>query len=183
MFEWLTWINSSYILLGTEWFGMTFDAWFCLIMIARKIRFSLCLSYEINNIALQSLLKSTRLYDMIYHAKLYWYNQEEYQNISLWRWIHIHSGYRVNQSHNISYRMQPHFCCSGPVCMVALNSSPHPHPTPPHPPPHPQPRTKWPPFRRRYFQCFFVNWKFYIVIKISLKFVPKGPINHNLALV
>ena len=33
------------------------------------------------------------------------------------------------------------------------------------------------------FRCIFVNKKFYILIKISLKFVPKGPIDNNTALV
>ena len=44
------------------------------------------------------------------------------------------------------------------------------------------PRTKWPPFRRRYFQIFF-NGNVWISIKISLKFVPNGPINNIEALV
>ena len=44
------------------------------------------------------------------------------------------------------------------------------------------PRTKWPPFRRRYFQMHFVNEKFYILIKILLKFIPKGPNDNNPAL-
>ena len=45
------------------------------------------------------------------------------------------------------------------------------------------PWTKWLPFHRRCFQCiFFLNEKFCIQIKISLKFVPKGPIDNNLAL-
>ena len=33
------------------------------------------------------------------------------------------------------------------------------------------------------FRCTFVNEKFYICIKISLKFVPKGPIDNNPATV
>ena len=33
------------------------------------------------------------------------------------------------------------------------------------------------------FKCIFVNEKFCSLIKISLKFVPKGPINNNQALV
>ena len=33
------------------------------------------------------------------------------------------------------------------------------------------------------FRCIFVNEKFYILIQISLKFVSKGPIDNNLALV
>ena len=33
------------------------------------------------------------------------------------------------------------------------------------------------------FGCFFVNENFCILTKISVKFVPKGPINKNLALV
>ena len=33
------------------------------------------------------------------------------------------------------------------------------------------------------FRCIFMNEKFYILIKISLKFVPKGPIDNNPALV
>ena len=35
--------------------------------------------------------------------------------------------------------------------------------------------TKWPPFLGRNFRCIFVNKKFWILIKISLKFVPNGP--------
>ena len=33
------------------------------------------------------------------------------------------------------------------------------------------------------FGCIFMNEKFCILIKISLKFVPKGPIDNNPALV
>ena len=33
------------------------------------------------------------------------------------------------------------------------------------------------------FKCIFVNESFSILIKISLKFVPKGPIDNNPALV
>ena len=33
------------------------------------------------------------------------------------------------------------------------------------------------------FECIFVNKKFCILIKISLKFVAKGPIDNKLALV
>ena len=33
------------------------------------------------------------------------------------------------------------------------------------------------------FKCIFVNENFSILIKISLQFVPKGPINNNPALV
>ena len=33
------------------------------------------------------------------------------------------------------------------------------------------------------FRCIVINEKFWIVIKISLKFVPKGPIDNNPALV
>ena len=33
------------------------------------------------------------------------------------------------------------------------------------------------------FRCIFVNEKFHILIKISLKFVPKGPVDNNAALV
>ena len=33
------------------------------------------------------------------------------------------------------------------------------------------------------FVCIFVNEKFYILIRISLKFVPKGSIDNNPALV
>ena len=40
-----------------------------------------------------------------------------------------------------------------------------------------------PPFRRRYFQMHLREWKFYILIKISLKFVSKGPVGNNQALV
>ena len=41
------------------------------------------------------------------------------------------------------------------------------------------PWARWPQFRRRYFQMLFRDWFFFcIVIKISLKFVPKGPIKN-----
>ena len=33
------------------------------------------------------------------------------------------------------------------------------------------------------FRSIFMNDKFFILIEISLKFVPNGPINNNLALV
>ena len=45
------------------------------------------------------------------------------------------------------------------------------------------PWTKWPPFRRWYFQRHFHEWKVLYLIKISLKYVPKGPIDNNPALV
>ena len=45
------------------------------------------------------------------------------------------------------------------------------------------PWTKWPPFHRQHFQMHFHNEKFCIPIQISLKFVPKGPIDNNPALV
>ena len=45
-------------------------------------------------------------------------------------------------------------------------------------------RDKWSLFRRRYFQThFFLNENVIISIQISLKFVPKGPINNIPALV
>ena len=46
-------------------------------------------------------------------------------------------------------------------------------------------KVKWspPPFRRRYFQMHFREWKFCILIKVSLKFVPNGLIDNNPALV
>ena len=34
-------------------------------------------------------------------------------------------------------------------------------------------------FTDNIFRCIFVNEKFYILNKISLKFVPKGPIDNN----
>ena len=44
-------------------------------------------------------------------------------------------------------------------------------------------RTKCAPFRRRYFQMHFLQWNVGILIKFSMKFVPKGPINNIPALV
>ena len=38
-------------------------------------------------------------------------------------------------------------------------------------------KTKWPPFHRRYFRMHFVNEIYCMVIEISLKCVPKGPID------
>ena len=45
------------------------------------------------------------------------------------------------------------------------------------------PWTKWPPFRRWYFQMHFREWKLCILIKISLNLVRKGPIDNNPTLV
>ena len=39
------------------------------------------------------------------------------------------------------------------------------------------PWTNWPLFRRRYFRCIFLNENVQISIKISLRFLPKGPID------
>ena len=44
-------------------------------------------------------------------------------------------------------------------------------------------RNKWTPFRRRHFQAYFFMKMLGFRLKISLKFVPKGPINNNPALV
>ena len=38
--------------------------------------------------------------------------------------------------------------------------------------------TKWTTFRKRHFQTYFLHENVWISIKISLKFVPKGPINN-----
>ena len=43
-------------------------------------------------------------------------------------------------------------------------------------------RDKWTPFRRRHFQVHFLEWKCLNSDKISLGFVPKGPINNIPAL-
>ena len=74
-----------------------------------------------------------------------------------------------------------------------LPSHPHPYPPPPPPtptptpthplyplPPPPTPWTKWPLFRKRYFRMHFHEWK---VCKISMKFVTKGPIDNNQAMI
>ena len=45
------------------------------------------------------------------------------------------------------------------------------------------PKTKWPPFRRWYFQMHFHEWKFFDSFQISPKFVPEGPIDNKSALV
>ena len=45
------------------------------------------------------------------------------------------------------------------------------------------PWTKWPPFRRRYFQKLFREWKVLYSDKISLKLVPNGSIDYNTVLV
>ena len=58
---------------------------------------------------------------------------------------------------------------SGTAIVGCINSSP--------------PWTKWPPFCRQYFEMHFREWKFCILIKISLNFVPNGPIDNNQALV
>ena len=46
-----------------------------------------------------------------------------------------------------------------------------------------RPRQNGPHFTDDIFKCMFVNEKFCILIKDSLKFVPKGPINNNTALI
>ena len=43
-------------------------------------------------------------------------------------------------------------------------------------------QTKWPPFRRRYFTCIFLNQQFSISIRISPKFVPNDPFHNKSAL-
>ena len=48
---------------------------------------------------------------------------------------------------------------------------------------HIEAETGWPPFRRRHFNRIYWNDNVRISIKISLKFVPKGPINNNPSLV
>ena len=48
---------------------------------------------------------------------------------------------------------------------------------------YPPPWTKWPPFCRWHVEMYFHPWKKLILIQISLKFVPKGPIDNNQALV
>ena len=46
-----------------------------------------------------------------------------------------------------------------------------------------QPDIRWPIFRRRHFQMQFVNGNTWILIDISLKFVPRGQINSILVFV
>ena len=48
---------------------------------------------------------------------------------------------------------------------------------------HIEAETKWPRFRRRHLKWIFLNKNVWILIKISLKFVSKAPINNNPALV
>ena len=48
---------------------------------------------------------------------------------------------------------------------------------------HIEAETKWAPFRSRHFNCIFLNENVWIPIKISLKFVPKDPMNNITALV
>ena len=61
-------------------------------------------------------------------------------------------------------------------CITGLNCNTFHH--------HIEAETKWPPFRRRHFQVNFLEWIFFkISIKISLKFVPKAPIDNIPALV
>ena len=43
--------------------------------------------------------------------------------------------------------------------------------------------TKWPLFRRRCLQMHIPEWKFCILFRISLKFVPKSPIGNKSVLV
>ena len=48
---------------------------------------------------------------------------------------------------------------------------------------HIEAKIKWLPFYRQHFQMYFLEWKVWIPIKISLKFVPKGSIKNISALV
>ena len=48
---------------------------------------------------------------------------------------------------------------------------------------HTEAETKWQSFSRRYFQVQFLEWRCINFDKVLLKFVPKGPINNNPALV
>ena len=48
---------------------------------------------------------------------------------------------------------------------------------------HIEAETKWPPFCRRHFQVHFLNDNVWIWIKVSLKSVPKSPVNNIPALV
>ena len=48
--------------------------------------------------------------------------------------------------------------------------------------PHTEAEIKWPTFYRRYFQIHFLHGICLILIDISLKSVPKGPINSKPAL-
>ena len=45
------------------------------------------------------------------------------------------------------------------------------------------PRDKIAAISQTIFQKHFLEWKVFVLIKISLKFVPKGPIDNNPALV
>ena len=44
------------------------------------------------------------------------------------------------------------------------------------------PWTKWPPFHNDIFEYIFMNERFCILIRISLKFAPKGQIDNTAAL-
>ena len=57
------------------------------------------------------------------------------------------------------------------------------YPPPPHHHHHHHPRQNGRNFTDDISRCIFLNEKFYMLIKISLKFVLKGPINNNPALV
>ena len=48
---------------------------------------------------------------------------------------------------------------------------------------HIEAKTGWTPFRRRHFHVHFLQWNCCILIKLSLKYVRKGPIDNNRALV
>ena len=48
---------------------------------------------------------------------------------------------------------------------------------------HIEAETKWLPFCRQHFKLHFLEWKYINLFKISLKFVPRGPINNIPALV
>ena len=66
---------------------------------------------------------------------------------------------------------------------VSLSINSFPPPTPMLPPPPPTPGQNGHHFTDDIFRYILVNEKFCVLIKISLKFVPKGPIDNNPALV
>ena len=88
----------------------------------------------------------------------------EFTNVGQYQWCHM-----ASQCHCEAIHMSPdqqYDCC---VNDSTLNPSP--------------PGQNGRDFAEDIFRCIFVNEKFCILIKISLKFVPKDPIGNNLALV
>ena len=124
----------------------------------------------------------------VYHRKTIWLSMQRHQIFREKIW-HQHK-FRKYQQFMLSYLARwIHNCIYAYMYKhlpVQGQSPPGHHPPGQSPPGQSPPRSsqKCPSDQRNnYFQCIFLNANFWIAIKISLEFVPKGPINNIPALV